>query len=116
MIRRAVTFGTDRSDHQQWSTLYSYKLTVLVLVFSLMGISGLWAQTSTTGNIAGVVTDPTGAVVPGASVTLRNLDTGISTSKTSNAECLCLDETIAETPEAEKHQAFRQRLEDSTEE
>src|SRR5579863_8338471 len=86
MIGRAVTFGTDRGVYQQWSTLYSYKLTVLVLVFSLMGISGLQAQTSTTGNIAGIVTDPTGAVVPGASVTLRNVDTGNSTSKTSNAE------------------------------
>src|SRR6202167_6070609 len=86
MIGRAATFGTDRGVHQQWSTLYSYKLTVLVLVFSLMGISSLQAQTSTTGNIAGIVTDPTGAVVPGASVTLRNLDTGNSTSKTSNAE------------------------------
>jgi hypothetical protein len=86
MIGRALTFRTDRGDHQQWSTLYSYKLTILVLVFSLMGISSLQAQTSTTGNIAGIVTDPTGAVVPGASVTLRNLDTGNSTSKTSNAE------------------------------
>ncbi len=86
MISRAVTFGTDRSDHQKWSTLYSYSLTVLVLAFSLMGISSVQAQTSTTGNIAGIVTDPTGAVVPGASVTLRNLDTGNSTSKTSNAE------------------------------
>src|SRR5580658_289554 len=86
MIGRAATFGTDRGVHQQWSTLYSYKLTVLVLVFSLMGISSLQAQTSTTGNIAGIVTDPTGAVVPGASVTLRNLDTGNSTSKTSNAD------------------------------
>src|SRR5580658_501231 len=86
MIGRAATFGTDRGVHQQWSTLYSYKLTVLVLVFSLMGISSLQAQTSTTGNIAGIVTDPTGAVVPGVSITLKNIDTGSSTSTTSNSQ------------------------------
>jgi len=42
------------------------------------------AQTSTTGEIAGVVTDPTAAVVPGVSVTLQNLDTGSSNSATTS--------------------------------
>ena len=37
-----------------------------------------------TGSITGQVTDPTGAVVPGAQVTAHNLDTGIDTSTTTN--------------------------------
>jgi outer membrane receptor protein involved in Fe transport len=39
-------------------------------------------------SIEGTVTDPAGAVVPGAQVTLSNIDTGISKSAQSNAEGL----------------------------
>ena len=35
-----------------------------------------WAQ-NTTGSIVGTVTDPSGAVVPGATVTLSNTDTNV---------------------------------------
>ena len=42
------------------------------------------AQSLTTGDIAGVVTDPSGAVVPGATVTLTSLDTGSTQSNTTN--------------------------------
>src|SRR5688572_5486045 len=38
----------------------------------------------TTGTISGSVTDPTGAVVPGATITVKNLGTGISRSTTSS--------------------------------
>src|SRR5580704_5772065 len=86
MFSRAVTFGTNRGDHQEWSTIYSYTLTVFVFVFLVVTVSSLWAQTSTTGAIAGVVTDPTAAVVPGVSITLKNVDTGSSASTTSNAQ------------------------------
>src|SRR5580704_12398611 len=86
MFSRAVTFGTNRGDQQKWSTIYSYKLTVLVLVFLVMTVSSLWAQTSTTGAIAGVVTDPTAAVLAGVSVMLKNVDTGSSASTTTNAQ------------------------------
>jgi hypothetical protein len=41
------------------------------------------AQT-VTGSIAGVVTDPSGAVLSGASVTAHNLDTGVDTPTTTN--------------------------------
>src|SRR5580692_1562108 len=86
MFSRAVTFGTNRGDHQEWSTIYSYTLTVFVFVFLVVTVSSLWAQTSTTGAIAGVVTDPTAAVVSGVSITLKNVDTGSSASTTSNAQ------------------------------
>jgi Carboxypeptidase regulatory-like domain len=51
-----------------------------------VAVANLHAQTSTTGDIVGVVTDPTAAVVPGVSVTLQNLDTGSSTSTTSSSQ------------------------------
>jgi len=39
----------------------------------------------TTGTILGTVTDSTGAVVPGATVTLRNVETGISRTETADS-------------------------------
>ena len=39
----------------------------------------------TTGNISGTVTDQSGGAIPGASVTLRNVETGISRSTATGA-------------------------------
>jgi hypothetical protein len=45
-------------------------------------MSGLaWAQT---GEITGRVTDPSGAIVPGAEVAIKNVDTGVSRAVKSN--------------------------------
>ena len=46
-------------------------------------VSALYAQSITTGDIAGVVKDPTGAVVPRSTVKLRDLDKGTERSYTS---------------------------------
>ena len=43
-----------------------------------------WAQSSNTGTVAGTVTDPTGAVVNGATVTLTDASTKTSRSVTTN--------------------------------
>jgi hypothetical protein len=52
-------------------------LTALVLaVFSLCGTA--FAQTAASGNIEGVVTDATGAVLPGVTVVVKNTATNIS--------------------------------------
>jgi hypothetical protein len=58
----------------------------MLLLVVWMAVIGVGAQTSTTGDIAGVVTDPTAAVVSGAPITLQNVDTGSSTSTTTNAQ------------------------------
>jgi|GEM_PF-652443 len=86
MSSRAVIIRTNPGGQQKWSTPHSCALAVVVVVFAVMAVSSLWAQTSTTGDIVGVVTDPTAAVLSGVSVTLKNVDTGSSTSATTNSQ------------------------------
>ena len=54
----------------------------LALGLCLLGSTGAFGQVDQ-GSITGVVQDPTGAVVPGASVTLLNTDQGISLERKS---------------------------------
>jgi Carboxypeptidase regulatory-like domain len=44
------------------------------------------AQSITSGNVEGIVTDPTGAVVPGATVILTNIGTNVSQQATANSD------------------------------
>lgn len=46
------------------------------------------AQNTNTGEIKGFVTDPSGAVVPNASVTVSNIQTGVKTHTTTNGQGL----------------------------
>jgi hypothetical protein len=50
-----------------------FLILLLTVLFPLTGFS----QT-TTGTILGTVTDAAGAVVPGATVTIKNVETGIT--------------------------------------
>ena len=73
------------TDRQQRSNTLAQTHLLLLLVLLMAAVS-VGAQTSTTGDIAGVVTDPTAAVVSGAPISLKNVDTGSSTSTTTNAQ------------------------------
>jgi Carboxypeptidase regulatory-like domain len=56
----------------------------LAIAFLLPSL--LWGQaTTSTGNINGTVTDPSGAAVPGAKVTITHLDTGVTTNVVTNS-------------------------------
>jgi len=59
-----------------------------VSVFVLLAVASVvFAQTqSTTGTIQGTVTDANGANVPGASVEIKNLETNVSTTVTSDED------------------------------
>lgn len=59
-------------------------LMILTLCVCL-GTVALHAQTSTQGSIAGTVTDPSGAVVSGAAVTIHNMGTNAEIKLTSDA-------------------------------
>lgn len=64
--------------------LGALKLAVLVLTMALLS-SVAWAQTGK-GSLRGTITDPSGAVVPNATVSIRNLENGQAyTSKASSA-------------------------------
>ena len=57
----------------------------LLCVFVLTLVAApAWAQFET-GNVVGTIKDSTGAVVPGAKVTLTNTQTGVTSERTSDA-------------------------------
>ena len=59
------------------------RLSHLALPFLLCLLPSALAQT-VTGSVTGEVTDPSGAVVPGAHVTAENTDTGVATASETN--------------------------------
>ena len=65
---------------QRWFRLFAVVLSIICI-----GGLGRMAQAQlTTADVLGTVTDSTGAVVPGASVTIRNLATGVTSTTKSN--------------------------------
>src|SRR5580704_16182562 len=51
------------------------------LLAALLGVATATAQVGGSGTIQGTVTDPSGALVAGASVTATNVETGVQTSR-----------------------------------
>jgi hypothetical protein len=74
-----------RASFHRSSRLVLTCILTALLFLALVQISGgpVFAQGST-GSINGTVTDPTGAAVPGASVTLKNADTGTEQPAVTN--------------------------------
>src|SRR6267142_1555157 len=50
-------------------------MKTLLVVTALVGLSACWLYAQTFGEVTGRVTDPSGAVIPGASVALTNVNT-----------------------------------------
>ncbi|WP_220464896.1 TonB-dependent receptor [Granulicella sp. 5B5] len=58
----------------------------VLAVLTLLAVATLsYGQSVTAGDVEGTVTDATGAVIPGATVTIKNLATGASKAATSNS-------------------------------
>lgn len=60
-----------------------WAVSLLAVITFFLG-TPVEAQTMTTGDLAGVITDQSGALVPAATVKLRSLDTGAVQSTTTN--------------------------------
>src|SRR5271170_1606311 len=63
-------------------------ITVLFLTAVFLTTPSAFSQTVTTGDVVGVVTDSSGAVVPKATVTLKSIDSGETRTDTTGAQGL----------------------------
>src|SRR5688572_11342832 len=61
-------------------------LKVLFISLLMLSSFGLALAQSSTGSISGVVTDERQSVLPGATVTVKNVDTGFTRTATSDGE------------------------------
>jgi hypothetical protein len=68
--------------------MYTRSLRLALVLFLVICVGSClpgWAQSTSTGVVAGSVTDPSGAVVAGATVTLTDSSTNVAHATTSNA-------------------------------
>jgi len=65
-------------------TISSYLALVVIVTALFLVAASSFAQSTTDGAIAGIVTDQSGALVPGASVATKNLGTGASATAKSD--------------------------------
>lgn len=68
----------------------TWSMPVIAAVIMVLGISLPIAAQVTRGSVSGMVTDSTGAVVSGATITITETDTGVSTTATSGSGGLFL--------------------------
>src|SRR5712692_5765148 len=75
-------------------------------------LGGLISAQVSTGTISGVVQDPSGAAIPGAMVTLRNVDTGASRTLTTDAggRYIAPDLTLGNYEEEARQSGFQTEL------
>lgn len=80
--------GDDSRKNQQHRpacrTLMGLGASISLILWVFLALMPANAQTTGRGNITGTVTDPTGAVVVGASVTVTNTATGVLSTTVSN--------------------------------
>src|SRR5262245_42856514 len=56
-----------------------------IIAMCLLCVTSLWSQTAT-GRIIGTVSDPTSALIPGASITVTNVNTQIAVEVVTNEQ------------------------------
>ncbi len=78
----------ENSGHRFGLTQIPVWISVILLCFTLLAPGGAWAQLGGTGTLNGTVIDSTGAVVVGASVSARNVETGIVVTRVTSKDGL----------------------------
>lgn len=66
------------------SNLHRALIAVLGVFLFAFVTGSLWSQSIVSGDLHGTVTDPSGAVISGATVTLKNVDTGATQTTVTN--------------------------------
>src|SRR5258708_36146954 len=65
--------------------MHKHIKTLLLMAIALFLVCSVASEAQTiTGSVNGTVTDPSGAVIPNATVTATNVDTGVATPTTTN--------------------------------
>ena len=70
----------------RWETIGNYGRMGLLLLAASLTTGLAFGQSANTGEIKGTVVDSSGAVVAGATVTITDVQTGVSTVTTTNAD------------------------------
>ncbi len=78
-----VSLESFKGEYSNMKKVFLLGSLALLLIFS----GSAWAQTET-GQIAGTITDATGAVVSGATVTVKSVNTGLTRDTTTNSSGL----------------------------
>jgi hypothetical protein len=74
-----------KKANRAFSLFWGHAVANLATLFLMLCLAGAaWCQNSGSGTISGSLTDPKGAVIPGASVVIRNTDTGIDKTVETN--------------------------------
>ncbi|HCA57118.1 MAG TPA: hypothetical protein DEP46_03935, partial [Blastocatellia bacterium] len=55
---------------------------IALVVFGLASLNGAFGQATDNGSLNGTVSDQNGALIPGATVTIKNLTTGLTRTTT----------------------------------
>jgi len=94
-----ILYLTKRSNPERWPILPSLSSGMSVFVLSLILLVGaasqLGAQSVSSGDIVGVVTDPSGAVLSNASVTLKSQESGSTQAQSTNSRGMYRFSTVA---------------------
>src|SRR5262245_12521414 len=63
---------------------FNFRTMMIASLFALALAAPVFGQQAATATIEGVVTDPQNALVPGAKITVKNVDTGLTREITTD--------------------------------
>ncbi len=72
--------------HFRFGHIADYLCRTLLLIGLAFGLAGVVNAQTDTGRVTGTVSDTTGALIPGATVTLTNTDTGAKQTRTAGSD------------------------------